>query len=102
MSECVLAASHYKQSCYFNPEYAGIPAAVKNRLKAAVICAAERARGIIAVYIKDGECAVSAEREENDLDFDETAARAAVDRLTDEQAENLRGIALWRALRGRG
>jgi len=98
VKDIMAAASFYKQSYFFNPNYDELPTEVKKEVRVIVAVAAEKTRGIVCLGFIDGVVFMESSGLENDSDYDEINARAAVDMMVKEKHEFFAALAEWYTL----
>ncbi len=92
----VLSASYYTQKYYSNPEFDGIPTAVRNEMREICISLAEKLHGIFTIgFYENGEIYFEAQAEESDYDFDEIGAPLEIKQLEKEKSELIRMLTIW-------
>jgi len=96
--DIVAAASFYKQSYFFSPEYDELPTEVKKEVRVIAAIAAEKTRGIVCVGFIDGQVFMESSGLENDSEYDEITARAVIDQTIDEKSEFFKMLSEWYAL----
>ena len=100
--DIISAASFYKQSYFFNPDYADLPADVQKELRAIAAVVAEKTRGIVCVgFTKVSnvwQVYIEASSAEEDMDYDEINARAVVDETIKAKAEFFKSLSEWYGL----
>ena len=93
--DTMAAASFYKQSYFFNPDYDELPTEVKKEVRVIAAIAAEKTRGIVCVGFVDGQVFVESSGLETDSDYDEINARAVIDQMVDEKEELFNMLSEW-------
>jgi len=93
--DIIAAASFYKQSYFFNPEYDDLPTDVKKELRAVAAVAAEKTRGIVCVGFKNGHIFMESSGLETDADYDEITARNVIDDTIKNKAEIFTSLSEW-------
>lgn len=96
--EIMAAASFYKQSCFFSPEFNELPTDVGKEVRAIAAVAAERTRGIVCVGFDSGNVFMEASGVENDSEYDEINARIIIDEMIEEKADFFKSLSEWYAL----
>ncbi|MCL2618660.1 MAG: DUF6145 family protein [Defluviitaleaceae bacterium] len=90
------AASVYKAKYYINPDFASLPPAVKNDIKALCIGTAQRLHCVFMVgFYDDGSVFFEAQAQEDDFVYDEIGAPPEVKRLTAEHKELIAALQLY-------
>ena len=86
--EVLCSASAYTKKYYLNPDYAGLPARVKDELQAACVIFTEKIGGIIALFFDaEGNLRIMTNAEEDDLMYDEIGSGLMVHQLQVEKRE---------------
>lgn len=92
----IFSASYYTQKYYSNPEFDGLPIAVRNELKMICISLAEKLHGIFIIgFYENGDLYFEARAEENDYDFDEIGAPLEIKKIEKEKSQLLHKLRLW-------
>ncbi|NLK97470.1 DUF6145 family protein [Defluviitalea saccharophila] len=92
----IFSASYYTQKYYSNPEFDGIPTAIRNEIRMICIALAEKLHAIFTIgFYEDGEVYFEARAEESDYDFDEIGVPLEIKRLESEQSELIKMLRLW-------
>ncbi len=82
------AASCYTKKYYLNPDFEGLPQAVKDELKIMCVMYTEDVSGNIElIYEEDGNLRIQTGYDENDLLYDEIGSGLLVKRMQKEKRE---------------
>jgi (p)ppGpp synthase/HD superfamily hydrolase len=92
----IFSASYYTQKYYSNPEFDGIPTAIRNEIRMICISLAEKLHTIFTIgFYENGEIYFEARSEESDYDFDEIGVPLEIKKLETEESELLKKLRIW-------
>jgi len=95
----LIAASHYKQQYFFNnEEFSGLPEKIKTELRHVISGASIATGGIVILgFYNDGEVYLEGQREDEDFEYDEIAAKEYLNFLFKGMEEEglLQSLGIW-------
>lgn len=92
----IAAASSYLKKYYENPDFIGLPKAVRDEVKTICAYLADKTGGIAVIgFLPDGSVYIETEKAEGDSAYDEEAAKHYVTKIQTEQKELLSALSKW-------
>jgi len=89
-------ANAYEQKYYFNEQFEGIPASIKDELHIICVLFTEEVGGIFTiVFEEDGTLSLETDAEENDIYYDEISSGLLVGEIRRKRQELLESLSLY-------
>ena len=89
-------ANAYEQKYYFNEQFNGIPAAIKDELHIICVLFTEEVGGIFTiVFEQDGSISLETQAEEDDIYYDEISSGLLVSEIRRKRQELLESLSLF-------
>ena len=89
-------ASAYEQKYYLNPDFAGLPAGIKEELQILCVLFTEEAGGIFTMeFADDGRLLLKTDAAADDFDYDEIGAALRIRQLQNDRQELFSSLCLY-------
>lgn len=89
-------ANAYEQKYYFNEQFAGIPASIKDELHIICVLFTEEVGGIFTiVFEEDGSVSMETDAEEHDAYYDEISSGLLVSEIRRKRQELFESLSLY-------
>ncbi len=89
-------ANAYEQKYYFNEQFEGIPASIKDELHIICVLFTEEVGGIFTiVFEEDGTISMETDAEENDIYYDEISSGLLVSEIRRKRQELFESLSLY-------